>query len=175
MNLIDRNSREASFHDALLLTFHSGAIILQAIIVTVQVEESVDDVKRDLVLGGVSILCSMDRRGLSADHHFTMIKGDHICRPGDVHEVAVQPGDPRIGNNGNADLREPLQSKAAVRAFLPAFSKSDCRKPSQPTQIQARAPLEIPQLDHAADTGGTKPEPERAGVGVSCRSCFSPG
>ena len=93
----------------------------------------------------------LGRGGFRADHDFAMIEGQNIGRTGQTHELKVQPGDHRIGDESDRDLFEMSQRATALRGKLAAPLQSECRQPLQPSEIQPDASLAIEQHNFHGD------------------------
>ena len=194
---------EASPHHARLHRMHAPAGARFEIIEAIQMEQAVDEVERDLVIHGLSIVAGLGLRGFRADHDVAVLEGDHIGRSFDAHEFDVKLRDPAIGDDRHTDLLDPGQRKALVPGEGQTLRNSHGGEATQPGQVEPDAPLEIadgefgkmgrlraqrfrPDLGlrsalrlphsafhHAAEIGGWMPE--RDGEGVSRFSVFSPG
>src|ERR1051325_1309489 len=62
-----------------------------SIIEAMQMEQTVDYVQPQFVCERVSKSSRVTNGGVGADKNFAMLKCDHVCRPGCVHELPMQP------------------------------------------------------------------------------------
>src|ERR1051326_2001226 len=70
-----------------------------SIIKAVQVEQAVDYVQTQFVGERVFKSSRVAHGGVGADKNFAMLKGNHVGRPGFVHELSMQPRHLSIGDD----------------------------------------------------------------------------
>jgi hypothetical protein len=117
-----------------------------------------DDVKGDLLLNRVVVTGRINPRRLRADGDFTVRKSEDIGRPGDPHEIEMQPGHGRVGHNGHGDLREVAQGEAAIVRKRNAPREREGGGPAQPRQVERHAALAVMEQGFQT-TDGEWPSP----------------
>src|SRR5437879_5157399 len=81
--------------------FRGGVRLL--IVVAVEMEQAVNDVKRQLVIESLGKTRGVALRGVRADDDFAMLEGDDIGRARNAHELLVNARDFFVGNNRDLD------------------------------------------------------------------------
>ena len=160
-----RNLRKASSQEPLLEPAHAVGFLRSRILVTVQMQQPMDDVKGQFVVQGIPEARSVERGRLDAHHDLTMLEGDHIRGAGDIHESLVDIRDDPIRNDGNLHFRQRVQRKTAIRGMWRALLQRDPGQAAQPGQSHAKRALAIEDADfQAAETGGTVDREDGSGV-----------
>lgn len=172
MVLCEWDAREASPEQAFLHPLHAGRGARGGILETIQVEQPVDDVEREFLVGGVPILARVALRGRGAQDDLAVGESDHVRGAGDAHEVAMHPRDDTVRHDGDLHLRELREGEASVGGFPRALFPSHRREAPQPRELHRHGTLAVFDVDgHAAEAGGSLAR--GAGTGVSRRSVRS--
>ena len=103
-------------------------------------EQPVNDVELEFPRQRGPELSRLALSGWNADEDFTVLKCDHISRPGLIQELPVQTGHPPVGNQQNEDfVWEILGLPPSTKPF--ACLKSAPSEPLERSHIDPELPL----------------------------------
>lgn len=123
---------KASLEDVLLRAAHAGCIAPRQVIIPIQMQESMNDVKGEFLVCVVAVLSGISGSGLGACDDFAMLERNDVCGPGNIHETPVHIGNDPVGNDGDFHLLDGLQGKASIRRIFPADLQGDRGQFPQP-------------------------------------------
>ncbi len=133
--------------DAILHAVHPGAIARGDIVMAVQVEQAMDDVKREFLDDPVAMLGRAAFRGIGAHDQLAVIKGDHIGRAWHFHELPMHACDDCIAHHRHFHEREPLQRKLPIAGLPLAFCKRKVGKTAKARDVETDATLPVDEIN----------------------------
>jgi hypothetical protein len=125
------------------------------IIEAVQMEQSMNRVKGQLLLDWVAVTSGVGLRSVGADNDFAMIKSNDVSRSFDTHEIDVDLRNNGIADDGNDNFGQVPQSVTVVVGEVLTDGEGRSRRAPEPDGVQANAPLAIDQdkASHAVERG----------------------
>src|ERR1041384_4606028 len=87
---------------------------LVSIIEAMQMEQTVDYVQPQCVCERVSKSSRVTNGGVGADKNFAMLKCDHICGPGFIHELSMQRRHLSIGDDQHGNFAQLSEIRVSI-------------------------------------------------------------
>ncbi len=139
------------------------------VVETIQVQKTVDGVKRQLLLNRVAIPPGINRGRFRADDDIAVVKGDDVSRPFNVHELDVNPGNFRIADDGDGDLGQGTKGKAAIVGQGLTLRQSEVGGAAEPAGVETNLSLPVEEgefLQSEFRSSGLTPQAAVIGVRV---------